>query len=926
MKNFLAIVLLLSCITTNAQWIQIGQDIDGEAAGDRSGNFYGVSLSADGSVVAIGAVLNDGNGTDAGHVRVYENNSGTWTQVGQDIDGEAAGDHCGRVSLSADGSVVAIGAPYNGGDANGHVRIYENMNGTWTQIGQEINGEAYDDQMSFVSLNSDGSVVAIGAPRHDGNGNNSGRVKVYQNSSGTWTQVGQAIDGEAAGDQAARVSLNADGSVVAIGAPGNDGNGTDAGHVRVYENISGTWTQVGQDIDGEATDDRFGAFLSISSDGSVVAIGARNNDGNGSNSGSTRVYQNNGGTWTQVGQDIDGEAAEDQAARVSISADGSVVAIGAPFNDGNGTDAGHVRVYENISGTWTQVGQDIDGEATGDESGDCVSLSSDGSVVAIGAWYNDGNGTDAGHVRIYTNGVLTADFEADNEVICAGNSVNFTNLSTGEDAYDWTFEGGTPTTSSDENPSVFYDTPGSYDVTLEVSNGDETDTEYKQDYIHVLVIPGQADVPDGESSVCTSQYYEYVINPVLYAQDYEWELSPSDAGSLIPDDTSAQLLVADDWNGDFTVRARATNICGDGDWSDNFEGTVYQSPDVFSLTGGGGYCLNGDGVEITLDGSETDVDYELYLDGIATGNIVSGTGSEISFGLITDEGYYTCIASNDNCVVTMNEQIQVEILFPPLAPDIPTGPEVICNDTTSDYESSGSDDADSYEWVLSPEEAGTITGYGLEATVDWNMEFSGIALISLYGVNECGDGNSSEALEVSVGAPNPVITGQSMVCDWSEEMYEVADNEGSTYTWEALGGNISEGQGTSEATVSWESEGNGTLIVSEININGCEGSSEIFDVTIDDCTSLDEQHPEKLLAVYPNPARNQLTVEFNSDKQIQYTVEITDMTGRKITGYSEETHPGKNSRVMDLKQINPGIYLVTITMEGNRWMKKLIRQ
>jgi hypothetical protein len=107
------------------------------------------------------------------------------------------------------------------------------------------------------------------------------------------------------------------------------------------------------------------------------------------------------GWWTQVGADIDGEAAGDWSGySVSLSSDGSTVAVGAIFNDGTGTDAGHVRIYKNISGTWTQVGADIDGEAAGDWSGYSVSLSSDGSTVAIGAIYNDGNGAQAGHVRI----------------------------------------------------------------------------------------------------------------------------------------------------------------------------------------------------------------------------------------------------------------------------------------------------------------------------------------------------------------------------------------------------------------------------------------------------------------------------------------------------------------------------------------------
>jgi len=72
-------------------------------------------------------------------------------------------------------------------------------------------------------------------------------------------------------------------------------------------------------------------------------------------------------------------------------------------NDGNGSNAGHVRIYKNINGTWTQQGADIDGEAADDWSGRSVSLSSDGSTVAIGAKQNDGNGSLAGHVRIYKN-------------------------------------------------------------------------------------------------------------------------------------------------------------------------------------------------------------------------------------------------------------------------------------------------------------------------------------------------------------------------------------------------------------------------------------------------------------------------------------------------------------------------------------------
>ena len=99
--------------------------------------------------------------------------------------------------------------------------------------------------------------------------------------------------------------------MIAIGAKDNDGNGISSGHVRVYRNINDVWTQVGSDIDGESTYDYSGSAVAMSSDGDVIAIGAYGNDGNGSNLGHVRVYRNINDVWTHVGSDIDGESAND---------------------------------------------------------------------------------------------------------------------------------------------------------------------------------------------------------------------------------------------------------------------------------------------------------------------------------------------------------------------------------------------------------------------------------------------------------------------------------------------------------------------------------------------------------------------------------------------------------------------------------------
>lgn len=199
-----------------------------------------------------------------------------------------------------------------------------------------------------------------------------------------WIQIGADIDGAAQGDNAGySVSLSGNGLRIIVGARNNDGSGSNAGHARILEYNGADWSQLGNDINGEAAGDLSGYAVAISSDGTRVAIGAVLNDGGGNNAGHVRIYAFDGTQWMQMGNDIDGEAASDESGRsVSLSADGMRVAIGAIHNSGGGGNAGHVRVYEYISNSWVKIGGDIDGEASGDNAGFSVSLSGDGSKVA----------------------------------------------------------------------------------------------------------------------------------------------------------------------------------------------------------------------------------------------------------------------------------------------------------------------------------------------------------------------------------------------------------------------------------------------------------------------------------------------------------------------------------------------------------------
>ena len=251
----------------------------------------------------------------------------------------------------------------------------------------------------------------MGARGHD---SSRGEVKIYEyhQGSATWVQLGSTLDGEATGDRfGSSTAMSSNGSRVAIGADKNDGGGTDAGHVRVFDWDGSAWVQVGTDIDSESAGDLMGArrTLSLSSDGLRLAVGARRDDETGTDAGHVRVFDWNGTAWVQVGTDIDGEAAGDEFGdSVALSPDGSRLAVGGNLNDAGGSDAGHARVFEYIDGSWTQIGADLDGNEPSGLFGTAVALSSNGSRLVVGGPRVDGpGGSECGLVRVFDyDGVL----------------------------------------------------------------------------------------------------------------------------------------------------------------------------------------------------------------------------------------------------------------------------------------------------------------------------------------------------------------------------------------------------------------------------------------------------------------------------------------------------------------------------------------
>ncbi len=370
--------------------------------GESIDDFFGraVAISSDGSRLAIGSSHDDNNGANSGRVVTYQWTGSNWQLLAPPIEGELAGDlHGYSLALSNDGNSLAIGSPLHNASARnnmyrrGRVKTYDWNGSSWVEFA-EIYGERKDDQSGWsVDFSGDGQILAIGARMNDNpNGKNSGHVRVFSKQVNSWQQIGQDIDGEEYMDTSGTaISLSNDGTIIAIGAYLNDGNGysnAQPGHVRVFEFSNSTWQQIGQDINGEAFGDFSGSYVDLSKDGKRLAIGALINDGNGNRSGHVRVYERDlsSDTWIQLGGDIDGQAAEDNFGRSpQFFNDGNNLIIGATRNDANGEDAGHAQIYRWDGTDWLQVGEDLTGSSAGDMVGFSIGISDDGSKIALGA-------------------------------------------------------------------------------------------------------------------------------------------------------------------------------------------------------------------------------------------------------------------------------------------------------------------------------------------------------------------------------------------------------------------------------------------------------------------------------------------------------------------------------------------------------------
>jgi PKD repeat protein len=327
-------------------------------------------------------------------------------------------------------------------------------------------------------------------------------------------------------------------------------------------------------------------------------------------------------------------------------------------------------------------------------------------------------GVDDGHamVAMFTACAPFADFSADNTVICQGDTVHFSDLSLGSPlSWSWTFNGGDPASSSIQNPSVVYDTPGVYSVSLFVTSGTGNSSITKVDYITVNAVPVPIISASGSTTFCEGDSVQLTCSPAF--SSYFW------SNGAVTQNTFALT------SGIYDVTVTAANGCQGV--SNALGINVLSNPKPTVFTAGPSPACTGDTVMLTSSPAGS---YLWSPGGQNTQNIAA-----------VNSGTFWVSASYANGCSRISDPVSVSFGNTPAKPVItPSGPLSFCNGGSVTLISSP---APSYLW--SP---GGQTSQSVLITT------SGTFYVEAIGASGCSSLSDPVTVTVLPQTPTPVIT------------------------------------------------------------------------------------------------------------------------------------------------------------------------
>ena len=442
-------------------------------------------------------------------------------------------------------------------------------------------------------------------------------------------------------------------------------------------------------------------------------------------------------------------------------------------------------------------------------------------------------------VNMYAQPV--ADFSGSPTTICAGQSVSWTNLSTGVNGntnYDWYFPGSTSTTSNSQNPSArTYNTPGTYSVSLIVTNfNNDPDTMIKVNYITVLALPtitisNGVGADNGYAYVgCTSHSVTLTANG---ASTYKWSPATS-----LSSTTGAVVIASPTTNITYNVIGTNSNGCT-SQASINVEYNTSPPPVSGAISGTLSTVCSGQSGAIYIDPPINSVATPYRDWTVPAGSIItSGQGTRtitVTFGSTSGN---ICCALTNACGASTPACKAITVNPTPAIGTIGTitGLTTVCdNQAGLIYTIAPVANAATYSWTATGG-ASITSGQGTNTiTVTFSTNNSNICVTASNSCNSTPQVCQTITTASAIPATPGVIAGITTVCSGQSGVnYSVASvANASFYSWTVpVGSTITTGQGTNSITVTFGSA-SGSVCVTSGNGCGTSTSSSCKSISVD---------------------------------------------------------------------------------------------
>ncbi|MBX7192641.1 MAG: hypothetical protein K1X94_11315 [Sandaracinaceae bacterium] len=370
---------------------------------DAPGRHFGraLSTSRDGAIVVVGAPDDGAAAVQGGAAHVFERTGASLVETAilrtsSPVDLARLGMH---VSVSADGTRIAVGAPGAGPLQSGAVLVFAHVGGSWIEEATLVPSEARDsDDVGPVALDGTGTRLLVGAPdASSGACTGCGAAYVFVRSGSSWSEEAtlRAPSPAPFEKMGWAVALSDDGTTAFVGIPREDTFATDAGGVLAFTRSGAAWSlETLLSHTDAAPNDFCGLAVATDPSGRRVAIGCPNDDtARGINAGSVRVFVRGAAAWDSGRTLSLASAADDDLLgfSVTVSSDGHRVVAGAPGDEVDGiASAGTVHLFDLVVGdTWAEGGSLRPTVVGRDAFGRSVGLASDGVTVFGGGEIHD---------------------------------------------------------------------------------------------------------------------------------------------------------------------------------------------------------------------------------------------------------------------------------------------------------------------------------------------------------------------------------------------------------------------------------------------------------------------------------------------------------------------------------------------------------